>query len=135
MRHHKGLTPFGKQVVAEMNRLGMIVDVSHVADSTFWDVIETSRAPVFASHSSCRAISNHKRNMTDAMIKAMGKKRGVIQINFACDFLNEKRRVAEPALKKRLETKCKSDMDFCRELLEPNPKLPRHTRRCGRAHR
>jgi membrane dipeptidase len=127
VKHHNGLTAFGKQVVAEMNRLGMIVDISHVADKTFWDVIETSRAPVFASHSSCRAISNHRRNMTDDMIRAMAKKGGVIQINFACDFLNEARRVASPALKKKLQAKCASNMDLCRELLERNPKLPRAT--------
>jgi membrane dipeptidase len=127
VKRHNGLTSFGKQVVAEMNRLGMIVDISHVSDETFWDVIETSRAPVFASHSSCRAISNHKRNMTDDMIRAMAKKGGVIQINFACDFLNEKRRTAEPALKRQLRAKCGSDMDLCRELLERHPKLPRAT--------
>jgi membrane dipeptidase len=125
VKHHGGLTPFGRQVVAEMNRLGMIVDVSHIADDTFWDVVETSRAPVFASHSSCRALSNHRRNMTDEMIKAMAKKGGVIQINFACDFLNEKRRAAAPALKRQLNKKCGSDMDLCREMLENHPKLPR----------
>jgi membrane dipeptidase len=127
VKHHNGLTAFGNQVVAEMNRLGMMVDISHVADKTFWDVLAVSRAPVFASHSSCRAISNHHRNMTDNMIKAMAAKGGVIQINFACDFLNEQRRVASPALKKELQKKCASDMDLCRELLERNPKLPRAT--------
>src|SRR6266550_2660275 len=68
---HNGLTPFGKQVVLEMNRLGMMIDISHVADKTFYDVIETSKAPVIASHSSSRAISNHKRNMTDDMLRAL----------------------------------------------------------------
>jgi membrane dipeptidase len=85
---NNGLSPFGKEVVAEMNRLGMIVDVSHVSDKTFSDVLETSKAPVFASHSSCRAISPVPRNMTDEMIQALAKKGGVIQINFSCDFLN-----------------------------------------------
>jgi membrane dipeptidase len=75
-------------VVLEMNRLGMIVDVSHVADKTFWDALETSKAPIFASHSSCRAISPVPRNMTDEMIEALAKKAGVVQINFSCDFLN-----------------------------------------------
>jgi membrane dipeptidase len=88
--HHSGLTDFGREVVREMNRLGMIVDVSHVADETFWDVLAASSAPVFASHSSCRAISNIPRNMTDEMIVAMAKKGGVIQINFGCDFLSQK---------------------------------------------
>ena len=74
IKHHNGLTDFGRQVVAEMNRLGMIVDVSHVSDKTFWDALETSRAPIFASHSSCRAICNVARNMTDEMIVAMSKK-------------------------------------------------------------
>src|SRR6266550_1872492 len=68
---HNGLTPFGRQVVEEMNRLGMLVDISHVSDKTFYDVIETSKAPVIASHSSSRAISNHKRNMTDDMLRAL----------------------------------------------------------------
>src|ERR1044071_333177 len=81
---NNGLTPFGKEVVLEMNRLGMIVDISHVADKTFWDTLETSKAPIFASHSSCRAISPVPRNMTDEMIVVMAKKGGVVQINFDC---------------------------------------------------
>jgi membrane dipeptidase len=87
---HNGLTAFGKEVVREMNRLGMIVDISHVADKTFWDALETSSAPIFASHSSCRALTNTPRNMTDEMIRAMAKKGGVIQINFSCTNLSGK---------------------------------------------
>ncbi|MDP8979085.1 MAG: dipeptidase [Acidobacteriota bacterium] len=87
---HNGLTDFGKQVVAEMNRLGMLVDISHVSDKTFWDALEVSKAPVFASHSSCRALANIPRNMTDEMIVALAKKGGVMQINFGCDFLSQK---------------------------------------------
>lgn len=87
---HDGLSPFGEQVVAEMNRLGMMVDVSHVSDATFWDVIRVSKAPPFASHSSARALSNIPRNMTDEMIQALAKKGGVVQINFGCDFLSQK---------------------------------------------
>ena len=83
-----GLSPFGKEVIGEMNRLGMMVDISHVSDKTFWDALETSKAPIFASHSSCRAISPAPRNMTDEMIAALAKKGGVVQINFSCDFLN-----------------------------------------------
>jgi membrane dipeptidase len=83
-----GLSPFGKEVIAEMNRLGMMVDISHVSDKTFWDALETSKAPIFASHSSCRAISPAPRNMTDEMIAALAKKGGVVQINLSCDFLN-----------------------------------------------
>ncbi|HEU0004628.1 MAG TPA: dipeptidase [Terriglobia bacterium] len=90
IKRHNGLTDFGKQVVSEMNRLGMIVDVSHVSDKTFWDALEISRAPIFASHSSCRAICSVARNMTDEMIVAMAKKGGVIQINFYSAFLSQR---------------------------------------------
>ena len=90
VQHHSGLTDFGKQVVREMNRLGMMVDISHVADKTFWDALEVSAAPPFASHSSCRAISNVPRNMTDDMIVALAKKGGVVQVNFACEFLSQR---------------------------------------------
>ncbi len=85
---NNGLSPFGKEVIHEMNRIGMIVDISHVSDKTFWDALETSSAPIFASHSSCRAISPAPRNMTDEMIASLARKGGVIQINFYCDFLN-----------------------------------------------
>ena len=88
--HHNGLTDYGKQVVREMNRLGMLVDISHVADKTFWDALEVSTAPPFASHSSCRALANVPRNMTDAMIVALAKKGGVVQVNFFCEFLSQK---------------------------------------------
>ncbi len=87
VKHHNGLTDFGKQVVREMNRLGMLVDVSHVSDKTFWDVMETSSAPVFASHSSCRALCDVPRDMTDDMIRAVAKKGGVVQVNFLPAFL------------------------------------------------
>ncbi len=90
VRHHDGLTPFGREVIHEMNRLGMMVDISHVADKTFWDALETSRAPVFASHSSCRALANVPRNMTDDMIRAIAKKGGVVQVNFSCGFLSQR---------------------------------------------
>ncbi|MGH9558503.1 MAG: dipeptidase, partial [Bryobacteraceae bacterium] len=87
VQHHNGLTPLGKQIVLEMNRLGMMVDISHVADKTFWDALETSKAPIFASHSSCRALADVPRNMTDEMIVALAKKGGVIDINFNCGFV------------------------------------------------
>src|SRR5260370_33962364 len=89
---HAGLTAFGKQVVREMNRLGMIVDISHVADKTFWDVLAVSSAPPFASHSSCRAFCNAPRGMTDEMIVALARKGGVGQINFECSVLSPKAR-------------------------------------------
>lgn len=90
VKHHNGLTNFGKEVVREMNRLGMIVDISHVSDQTFFDALEVSRAPIFASHSSCRVLANVPRNMTDEMIVALAKRKGLIQINFACEFLSQK---------------------------------------------
>src|ERR1700761_9255388 len=88
--HHTGLTPFGKDVVREMNRLGMMVDISHVSDKTFYDALETSQAPLIASHSDCRAISNVPRNMTDDMIVALARKGGVIQMSVDCDFVSQK---------------------------------------------
>jgi membrane dipeptidase len=83
-----GLSPFGKEVVAEMNRLGILVDVSHVSDDTFYDVLKYSSRPVVATHSCCRAICGHPRNMTDDMIKALADAGGVIQINFYPFFLD-----------------------------------------------
>jgi len=77
---HNGLSDFGRQVVAEMNRLGMLVDVSHASDKSFFDVVEFSKAPIIASHSSVRAVAQHNRNMTDEMIKKLAEKGGVIQI-------------------------------------------------------
>jgi membrane dipeptidase len=92
---HNGLTPFGKDVVRELNRLGVMVDISHVADKTFYDALDTTRAPVIASHSSCRAISNHPRNMTDDMLRALAKNGGVVMINYNAAFLSEEFRVAK----------------------------------------
>jgi membrane dipeptidase len=85
---HNGLTDFGKDVVRELNKLGVMVDISHVADKTFWDALAVSKAPMIASHSSCRAISGHARNMTDEMIKALAAKGGVIQINYLDSFID-----------------------------------------------
>jgi membrane dipeptidase len=85
-----GLTDLGRQIVAEMNRLGMMIDIAHVSDKTFWDVIQTSRAPVFSSHSSARALSNISRNMSDDMIRAVAKSGGLVMINFGCEFLSQK---------------------------------------------
>jgi len=94
IQHHNGLTDFGKQVVLEMNRLGMMVDISHVADKTFWDVIAVTKAPVIASHSSARALVNAPRNMTDDMLRAVAKNGGVVQVNFYSGFLDEEFRKA-----------------------------------------
>jgi len=78
----RGLNDFGKQVVREMNRLGMMVDVSHVSDRTFWDIVNTSTKPVIATHSACRAITNVPRNLTDDMIRALAKTGGVVNVIF-----------------------------------------------------
>jgi membrane dipeptidase len=88
---HNGLTDFGKDVVRELNRLGVMVDISHVADKTFWDALETSKAPLVASHSSMRAIGGHARNMTDDMVRALGAKGGVVMINYSVGFLSNER--------------------------------------------
>ena len=85
---HNGLTDFGKQVVREMNRLGMMVDISHVSDKTFHDVLDTSSTPVIASHSSARALANVPRNMTDDMLRALAAKGGVVHINYYEGFLD-----------------------------------------------
>jgi len=87
---HNGLTDFGKQVVREMNRIGMMVDVSHVSDKTFYDALAVSSKPVILSHSSCRALSDIPRNVTDDMLRALAKNGGVIGINFGEGFLNPK---------------------------------------------
>lgn len=84
-----GVSPFGKKVIAEMNRLGMIVDVSHISDDAFYDVLKYSKAPVVATHSCCRALASHPRNMTDQMIKDLAAAGGVIQINFYPAFLSD----------------------------------------------
>lgn len=84
-----GLSPFGRQVVAEMNRLGMVVDLAHASDETFYDCIRCSKAPVVSTHSCCRALASHRRNMTDDMLKALAANGGVIQINFYPLFLSD----------------------------------------------
>ena len=87
---HGGLSDFGREVVKEMNRIGMIVDISHVSDDTIRDVLAVSRAPVMASHSSCRALSNMPRNVTDDQIKQIAAKGGLVMINVGSGFLDQK---------------------------------------------
>ena len=94
---HNGLTDIGKEVVREMNRLGMMVDISHVSDKTFYDALAVSKAPMIASHSSCRAICDAPRNMTDQMMKDLAAKGGVVQINYHVGFLSQEFRNAEKA--------------------------------------
>jgi membrane dipeptidase len=100
IQHHNGLTGFGRQVVLEMNRLGMMVDISHVADKTFWDTIAIAKAPVIASHSSARALVDAPRNMTDDMLRAVAKNGGVVQVNFFSGFVDEDYRKAMLAQEK-----------------------------------
>lgn len=109
-----GLTDFGRQVVERMNRLGMMVDVSHVSDKTFYDVLATTRAPVIASHSSCRALCAASRNMTDDMIRALAKNGGVIQINFYPAFLDDGYRQAHAKLAKQESAAIKAARDRAR---------------------
>jgi len=87
---HNGLTEFGKQVVREMNAIGMIVDISHVSDKSFYDVVQVTTKPVIASHSSCRSFSDVPRNMSDDMLRALAKNGGVVGVNFGAAFLNQK---------------------------------------------
>jgi len=103
VQHHNGLTPFGKQVVLEMNRLGMMVDISHVADKTFWDTIAVTKAPVIASHSSARALVNAPRDMTDDMLRAVAKNGGVVDVNFYSGFDDETFRKEAEAQNKQVE--------------------------------
>ncbi len=104
---HNGLTPFGKSVVREMNRLGVLVDISHVSDKTFYDALETSRAPLIASHSSCRAICDAPRNMSDDMIRALAKKGGVIHINYHVGFLSQQYANARHAIEDEYKARSK----------------------------
>lgn len=98
----KGLKPFGKSVVERMNELGMIIDVSHLSDGGFWDVVEISKKPFVASHSNARAVKNVTRNMTDEMIRAVAEKGGVIGLNFCPYFLNEENHETVEALVQHL---------------------------------
>ncbi len=97
-----GLTGHGKAIVREMNRIGILVDVSHVSDSTFWDAIQVSTKPVIASHSSARALSMHRRNMTDDMLRAVGRNGGVVNVNFFSQFIDSTYARRFTAIERRL---------------------------------
>src|SRR3990172_5564360 len=91
VRHHNGLNDFGREVVRELNRLGMMVDISHVSDKTFYDVLDVTRAPVIASHSSARARAENSRNMSDDMLRAVARNRGVVMVNFYDFFVDPRK--------------------------------------------
>lgn len=106
---HNGLTDFGRAVVREMNRLGMIIDVSHVSDKTFFDTLEVTTKPVIASHSSCRALTDIPRNMSDVQLKALARNGGVVGINFGSGFLN---RQSAKALEKAIASMARTEPDL-----------------------
>jgi len=110
----RGLTPLGRRVVGEMNRLGMIVDVSHVSDRTFWDILEVTTKPVLASHSSCRALADHPRNMTDRMIHAVSEQGGAVCINYYTQYID----VAYRARRRALEREHRPRFDAIEEAHE-----------------
>lgn len=123
---HNGISDFGKQVVAEMNRLGIICDVSHIAEKSFWDLIEITKAPIMASHSGCSGINVHNRNLTDDQLRALAKNGGVIQIVALGSFLKEEtpeHREAVAELRKELELPSRREMwrmsEEEREALKP----------------
>lgn len=129
VKHHNGLSNFGREVVREMNRIGMMVDISHVADKTFFDVIETTRAPVIASHSSARALAPHSRNMTDDMFRAIARNGGVVMVNFYDGFIEGRKAellMKQRALTQELNEKYPNDPERVaaeiRKWQESNPK-------------
>jgi membrane dipeptidase len=137
VRHH-GLSPFGEEVVHEMQRIGMLVDISHVSDDTFWSVMKVAKAPVIASHSSSRAVADHRRNMSDDMLRGLAKNGGVAMVNFWSMFLsNEYGAAAKKWFEKNgkafaeLRAKLHDDPLAFRDALEklrahaePMPKVP-----------
>ncbi len=128
-RTWNGLSPFGKQVVAEMNRTGIMIDISHVSDSTFYQVMRLSNAPCIASHSSCRSFTpGFIRNMSDDMIKKLGENNGVIQINFGSTFLDSTVRASNEVNRKKLqalldEKKLKMSDSLAKPIIEEFKKL------------
>ena len=122
---HDGLTAFGERVVREMNRIGMMVDVSHVADATFRDVIRVTQAPVIASHSSCRAVADHPRNMSDEMLRALAENGGVVMINFYPAYNDE----AAGAANRERFARMRERLQQVREAHPDDPAALREARR------
>lgn len=121
IRTWNGLSPYGQLVVKQMNKTGIMVDISHVSDSTFYQVMKLTKTPVIASHSSCRKfVPGFERNMSDDMIKALGKNGGVMMINFGSTFIDKKAVDTRNALKKELEDKLKSmNLDIHKPEADP----------------
>jgi membrane dipeptidase len=115
---HNGLSDFGKEVVREMNRLGMFIDISHVSDKTMSDALDVSKAPVIASHSSARVFSNHKRNIPDELLRRIAQNGGVVMVNFYPAFLDEKVRVADL----ERDAKLKTQRDALKAQFKDDPK-------------
>jgi membrane dipeptidase len=122
----RGLTPFGAEVIKEMNRLGVVVDVSHVSDPTFWDAVRASAKPVLATHSSARALTNIPRNLTDAMLKAVAANGGAVCVNFGSAFLDEAFHEAEGGVwaKKRTVPGFEAWQQIRTEARALEPKVP-----------
>lgn len=124
---HNGLSDFGKEVVSEMNRLGMLIDVSHVSDETMSDVLDISTAPIIASHSSAKALANHPRNISDDLLKRIAKNDGVVMVNFFSGFISQEyidaRKVRDEKLKPQLEDLNQKYKDDAKKLEEERDKL------------
>lgn len=121
VQHHGGLTGFGREVVREMNRLGMMVDVSHVADTTFWDVLQTTHAPIIASHSSARALTDVPRNLTDEQLRAIATNDGIVMVNFYPAFIDARWREGWAATRAERESLYEETASAYRQRGEPVP--------------
>ena len=119
--HHGGLTDFGRDVVREMNSLGMMIDVSHAADSTFWQVLQTTHAPVIASHSSARALTDAPRNLTDEQLRAIATNDGIVMVNFYPAFIDASWRDGWAATKAHRDSLYQSVTEGYRDRGEPVP--------------
>lgn len=119
--HHGGLTHFGREVVREMNHLGMMVDVSHVSDPCFWQILETTRAPIIASHSSARALASSPRNLTDEQLRAVATTDGIVMVNFYASFIDDAFREAWSATSGQREALAEAAAAPYRQRGEPLP--------------